>query len=84
MTRSDYIQTLRDAGFRVEQQRHWSDPATGRIALRRYAILDGAGRFVTSILIQDLGTDIEVFFAPHTNRVADDIKLLSAMTDRAA
>jgi hypothetical protein len=91
MTRTEYANTLRAAGFTVRPvwQGKTEDPEGPRFDLTCYEVharTPGGvpGEYVTQMIVRDLETGLDVFFASPSIRAADDIRFLREIAERKA
>lgn len=85
MTRTEYANKLRDAGFSVRPmwQGKTEDPQGPLFDLTCYAVHSKAGDLITHMILRDLDGGIDVFFSSPAIRVSDDIATLRRMADAA-
>ena len=86
MTRTEYTNALRKAGFSVRPAWQAStDCSAARRDLTCYAVHAPDGAHVTDIVLRDLGADgLDVFFASRSLRAADDLAHLRWLAQEAA
>lgn len=86
MTRTDYCNIIRDAGFRVRPlwQGKTEDPDGPRFDLTCYAIYGPDGSWLTNMILRSADGGVFVFFESPSIRHADDIAFLRDLTKRVA
>lgn len=85
MTRIEYTNRLRAAGFRVSPQ--WqgrSEGGDGHLDTTCYTIHTAEGAFVTRIVVRAAGGGLDVFFESGNVRASDDIVELRRLAARRA
>ena len=91
MTRTQYVNTIREAGFTVRPiwQGKCADGEPHRFDLTCYEVhahTQGGlpGDYVTQMIVRDFGDGLEVFFVSPSIRAEDDIRHLRQIAHRPA
>ncbi|KPQ06170.1 MAG: hypothetical protein HLUCCA12_12020 [Rhodobacteraceae bacterium HLUCCA12] len=85
MTRTEYANALRKAGFSVEPmwQGKTEDPEGPRFDLTCYSVHGPDGDFLTQMILRDHVGGIDVFFASANLMVSSDLEYLRSLNDMA-
>ena len=87
MTRTEYTNKLRKAGFSVRPlwQGKTEDPAPKpRFDLTCYSVYAVDGTWITNMILRATNDGISVFFEPASIRVSDDIAFLRSLAPESA